>query len=112
MELKQVIVVRDDLRLSRGKLASQVAHAAISAAEESKYKDRWLNEGQKKSILKCKNLDELIQIYERAKESRLPTALIRDQGRTEIPPGTITCVGIGPAPEDEIDKITGNLKLL
>ncbi|HDH41022.1 MAG TPA: peptidyl-tRNA hydrolase [Candidatus Altiarchaeales archaeon] len=112
MELKQVIVVRRDLKMSKGKLAAQVAHASVEAAEKSKWKREWLNGLQKKSVLGCKDLDELLDIYESAKEQKLSVSLIRDAGRTEIPPGTITCVGLGPAPEDEIDKITGRLKLL
>lgn len=112
MELKQVIVVRRDLNLSKGKLAAQVAHAAVSAADKSKWKREWLGEFQKKSVLRCENVGELIDIFNDAKESGLPTELIRDAGRTHIAPGTVTCVGIGPAPEDEIDRVTGELKLL
>ena len=112
MELKQVIVVRKDLKLKKGKLAVQVAHASLSAAEKSSWKKEWMHELQKKTVLKCENLDELIGIYEDAKKNGLPTELISDAGRTHIAPGTVTCVGIGPAPEDEIDKITGKLKLL
>jgi len=111
MELKQVIVVREDLKLSPGKMAAQVAHASVLAAEGSFYKERWLNE-QKKVVLKCNTLEELLHIFESAKNKNLPTALIRDAGHTEIPENTITCVGIGPAPSDEIDRITGHLKLL
>lgn len=111
MELKQVIVVRKDLKLKKGKLAAQVAHASLSAAEKSRWKKEWMG-FQKKSVLKCENLDDLLEIYEDAKKNGLPTELISDAGRTQIPAGTVTCVGIGPAPEDEINKITGKLKLL
>jgi PTH2 family peptidyl-tRNA hydrolase len=111
-ELKQVIVVRSDLKLDKGKLAGQVAHAAVSAADKSKWKRDWIAIGQKKSVLKCASLEELLSIYERAKRAGLPAELISDAGRTQIPAGTTTCVGIGPAPEDLIDKFTGDLKLL
>ncbi len=110
--LKQVIVVRSDLKLSKGKLAVQVAHAAVEAAEKSGWKRDWLLGMQKKSVLKCGNLEELLGVYERARDRKLPVSLIRDAGRTEIPPGTVTCVGIGPAPEEDLDRITGELKLL
>ncbi|MBN2014506.1 MAG: peptidyl-tRNA hydrolase [Candidatus Altiarchaeota archaeon] len=110
--MKQVIVVRKDLRLSKGKLAAQVAHAAVEAAEKSKWRKEWMRDMQKKSVLGCSNLEELMGIYEEAKKTGLPVSLISDAGRTEIPPGTVTCVGIGPAPEEDIDKITGKLKLL
>lgn len=112
MELKQVIVVRRDLKLSKGKLAAQVAHASLSAAEKSKWKREWMKGLQKKSVLKCKDLSELLTIYEDAKKAGLSAEIIRDAGRTEIPAGTVTCVGIGPASEDEVDKVTGRLKLL
>ncbi len=110
--LKQIIVVRNDLKLSKGKLAAQVAHAAISAAEISKFKKQWLAEGQKKVVVKCESLAELLEIYERSKTSFIATSLIQDAGLTEIPSGTITCIGIGPDEEEKIDKITKNLKLL
>lgn len=112
MHLKQVIVVRKDLKLSRGKLAAQVAHASLSAAEKSKFRREWIKEGQKKSVLKVSDLGELMEIHDEVKKSDLPFALIQDAGLTQLPPDTITCLGIGPAPEEEIDKITGKLKLL
>ncbi len=112
MALKQVIVVRTDLKLGKGKLCGQVAHAAVSAAEKSKWRKEWLFESQMKAVLKCTSLEELLGIYEKAKRAGMPSELINDAGRTQIPAGTTTCVGIGPAPEEDIDKITGHLKLL
>ncbi len=110
--LKQIIVVRNDLKLGKGKLAAQAAHAAISAAEISKFKKQWLAEGQKKVVVKCESLNMLLEIYERTKRASIATSLIQDAGMTEIPPGTITCIGIGPDEEEKIDMITKNLKLL
>jgi len=111
--LKQVIIVRSDLKkLGKGKLAAQVAHAAVSSAEISKFKKQWMAEGQKKVVVKCENITDLLEIYERSRTSSIATSLIQDAGLTEIPPGTITCVGIGPDEEQKIDKITKNLKLL
>jgi PTH2 family peptidyl-tRNA hydrolase len=114
---KQVIVFRSDLKLSKGKAAAQAGHAAVSAAEEARkhrknWWEAWLNEGQCKVVLKVKSEKELLALEKQAKEMALPCALIIDRGLTEIPPGTITCLGIGPAPTDKIDKITGNLPLL
>jgi len=111
MELKQVIVARKDLNLSKGKLSAQVAHASVSAADKSEWKKEWMKQGQKKSVLKVENEKELIEIFMDAKNAGLPTELIQDMGKTEIPAGTKTCVGIGPAPEEEMDKVTGGLKL-
>lgn len=114
MTLKQVIVVRDDLKLSRGKLAVQAAHAAIIGylKSDSSLRRRWLDEGQKKVVLKVKNLEELLGIKHKAESLGLTTGIVQDAGLTEIPPGTITAVVIGPDEERKIDKVTGNLPLL
>ncbi|MCL2550281.1 MAG: peptidyl-tRNA hydrolase Pth2 [Methanimicrococcus sp.] len=113
-EYKQCVVMRTDLKLSPGKLAVQVAHAAVSAAEWADKRDleAWKDGGQKKVVLKAANLQELFELKEKARREGLPTALITDAGRTEIAPGTITVLGIGPAQEEKIDKITGHLKML
>ncbi len=113
---KQVIVVREDLNMSPGKLAAQVAHAAVSAFLEAQKKapdwaKSWLLEGQKKVVLKIKDKEALLALYESIK-SDFPSALVVDAGRTELEPGTITCLGIGPAPELELDRYTGKLPLL
>ncbi|HNZ87350.1 MAG TPA: peptidyl-tRNA hydrolase Pth2 [Methanofastidiosum sp.] len=114
---KQVVVVREDLKLSKGKLSAQVAHAAVSCAikaekNKNKYFSDWFSEGQKKVVLKVNDLESLLKIFNEAKSVGLITELIKDAGLTEIPPGTITVLGIGPAPEEEIDRVVGNLKLL
>lgn len=114
---KQVIVMRIDLKMSRGKMAVQVAHAAVSAAEESR-KQRsiwwraWIAEGQRKIVVRTESKQELLELEEKAKDSNLPTALVVDKGLTELPPETITCLGIGPAPSPQIEVITGKLSLL
>ncbi len=107
-------MVRTDLDLGKGKLAAQVAHASLEAylraSEDSKRK--WLTEGQKKIVLKVENEERLVDIFEKAKRAGLPSTLIQDAGLTQIPPGTKTAVGIGPAEEERIDRITGELPLL
>jgi len=115
-EYKQAIVLRADLKMSRGKVAAQAGHAAVSAAEEARKKcpewwRAWLKEGQCKIAVKVGSEQELLELEKKSKELRLPSSLISDRGLTELPPGTITCLGIGPAPSHEVDKITGKLKL-
>jgi len=117
MEFKQAIVVRTDIRMGKGKLAAQVAHASCEAVFECLKKkpswvDIWRAQGQKKVVLKVGSVDMLKEIYLKAVAIKLPASLISDAGRTQLEPGTITAVGIGPAPTEEIDKITGRLKLL
>lgn len=114
---KQVIAVRKDLRMSKGKIAVQVAHAAVTASEKAKEQKRewwekWMEEGQCKVVVKVNSLEELLSIKSEAEKNGIVAELIQDRGLTEVPPGTITCVGIGPAPSELIDKITGNLPLL
>ena len=113
---KQAIVFRSDLKLSKGKMAAQAGHAAISAAEEARkqYKEwwkAWIEEGQCKIAVKVKSEKELLELEKQANELALPCALIIDRGLTEVPPGTVTCLGIGPAPTEKIDAITGMLPL-
>ncbi len=113
-EYKQVIVVREDLKLSRGKLAVQVAHASITGYEQSDLntREKWKMEGQKKIVLKVRNLEELMKIFEMARKEGLPVGYVKDAGLTEIPPGTITAVVIGPEKSEKIDRVTGSLPLL
>jgi PTH2 family peptidyl-tRNA hydrolase len=112
--MKQVILVRNDLKLPKGKMAAQVAHAAVECVlRSSKSKiDEWHNEGMLKVILKVKDLDELRNYERLARSEKLVTALIADTGRTTVEPGTITCLGIGPDEDVKIDKITGKLKMV
>lgn len=114
MEPKQVILVRMDLQLPKGKLAAQCAHASVEAVLKSD-KDKvkaWRLAGQKKVVLKVKDLKELQKYNQLAKDNNLTTALITDAGKTVIAPGTITCLGIGPDNEDDIDAVTAELKIL
>jgi len=116
-EYKQVLVFRSDLKLSKGKLAAQAGHAAVSTAEEARKRHRdwwesWMFEGQRKIAVKVKDETELSELEEEAGNLGLPHALILDRGLTEIPEGTVTCLGIGPAPAEKMDRLTGRLSLL
>ncbi len=116
-EYKQVIVFRTDLQMGKGKIAAQAGHAAISASQDAyihhkKWWDAWLYEGQKKVALKVATEKDLCELEEAAEDLGLPHALIIDRGLTQIPEGSITCLGIGPAPTEMIDRLTGKLKLL
>ncbi|HME19244.1 MAG TPA: peptidyl-tRNA hydrolase Pth2 [Nitrososphaerales archaeon] len=115
--MKQAIVARQDIKMGKGKLAAQVAHASLSAAEEAMRKHEgwyqdWKDGGQKKVVLKVHSEEELRGLLKAARSVRLPAALIEDRGLTQLEPGTVTCLGIGPGPDSDIDAITGKLKLL
>jgi PTH2 family peptidyl-tRNA hydrolase len=111
--MKQVIVVRNDLKLSRGKLAAQAAHASFSSSQAAGRKavKIWEKEGQKKVILSS-GKEQIIEMEKKCRKLRIPCSLITDAGLTEIPSGTVTCLGIGPDEDPKIDKVTGSLPLL
>jgi PTH2 family peptidyl-tRNA hydrolase len=116
-EYKQVIVVREDLAMSVGKLVSQACHASLEASEEAKKRDievwrEWHREGARKVVVCVQGLEELYRVKGKAEEAGLPHALIVDRGLTEIPPNTPTALGIGPAPAKRIDPVTSHLRLL
>jgi len=114
MEFKQCIVIREDLKLSSGKLAVQVAHAAILAMEraDKRVVRDWKEEGQRKIVLKVPALQEIFRLRDEAERAGVASAIVIDAGLTEIPPGTVTALGLGPASATMLDKITGNLKLV
>jgi peptidyl-tRNA hydrolase len=112
--MKQVLVVNQSLKLPKGKLAAQVAHAAVGAFIEASDEARvdWLEEGMPKVVLQAQDETELRRLLDLALQNGIPALLIEDAGRTVVPEGTVTCLGLGPAPDEEIDRLTGELKLL
>ncbi|MBC8500151.1 MAG: peptidyl-tRNA hydrolase [DPANN group archaeon] len=112
--MKQAIIIRQDLKLPKGKIAAQTAHASVEAVMRSK-KDNvkdWRKEGMAKIVLKVADLKELRKYNQMAKDTGLTTAVITDAGKTVVMPGTVTCVAIGPDEDEEIDAIISELKLL
>jgi peptidyl-tRNA hydrolase, PTH2 family len=114
MTFKMVILVRQDLKLPKGKAAAQVAHAAVEAVlrSEKEHVKKWRAEHSAKIVLKVKDKKELHRYLQLAKDTSLTTALITDAGRTVIAPGTETCLAIGPDDEEKIDALTGTLGML
>jgi PTH2 family peptidyl-tRNA hydrolase len=116
---KQVIIVRTDLKMGKGKLAVQVAHAAVLAAFKAYRTPRWRGwfeewwaTGQKKIVVKGGDSDNVLRLAGEAERLGLPVSIVRDAGLTQLPPGTLTAAAIGPGPSELIDKVTGGLKLL
>ena len=118
---KQVILVRTDLKMSKGKTAAQVAHASVDACLrvikqdkilKTKVFDSWHKSGGKKVVLKVSSESDLHKFKMSAERMGIKVAIIRDAGHTEIPPGTYTTLGLGPDTESRIDKIVGDLSPL
>lgn len=103
--------------MGKGKIAVQVGHATITAAEETRrlhpgWWKEWLNEGQCKVVVKVNSEEQLRALKRKADDLDLAAAVVQDRGLTQVEPGTTTCVGIGPAPAELVDRITGTLPLL
>ncbi|XP_057330352.1 peptidyl-tRNA hydrolase 2, mitochondrial-like [Microplitis mediator] len=114
-DYKMVLVVRNDLKMGKGKVAAQCAHAAVSnykaARKYPKILAGWEDCGQKKIALKVDNVEQLEQIAKNARAVGLIAKIIQDAGHTQVEPGSKTVCGVGPGPADLIDKVTGHLKL-
>jgi PTH2 family peptidyl-tRNA hydrolase len=116
-EYKMCIVLRMDLGMSTGKLIAQAAHAAVGASELGKKENhkawrRWRDEGAKKVALEAESLEEIEGLAEKANKLDIVNILIQDAGHTEVPPGTVTALGLGPDRSDLLDKVTGSLPLI
>jgi peptidyl-tRNA hydrolase, PTH2 family len=116
-DYKMVIVTRKDLSLSAGKLAAQVSHAAVTCTlltkkNKPEWFSKWQREGAKKVVVTVDTLNDFFPLKENAEGLGIMTSLVVDAGHTEIPEGTQTVLGIGPAPSNLIDQVTGELPLL
>jgi PTH2 family peptidyl-tRNA hydrolase len=117
MEAKLIIGIRKDLDMGKGKIAAQASHAAVNCATWSMknnkkiYRD-WDSGGQKKIVIRLQNIHELYALKSACEELGLFTTIIMDAGKTQVDPGTVTCIGIGPAPEELVDIITAKYPLL
>jgi PTH2 family peptidyl-tRNA hydrolase len=111
---KQCLIIRNDVKMSCGKRCAQAAHASIGAYNnaDKNLQKAWLLDGQKKVVLKADDERTLYELKVIAERAGVSSSLIQDAGMTEIPPGTITALGLGPARTEDLDKITGTLTLL
>ncbi|MCL7031762.1 hypothetical protein MKW94_010924 [Papaver nudicaule] len=116
-ELKMVLVVRQDLRMGPGKIASQCAHAATGMYAELMQSQRyilsqWEQCGQPKIVVSCKNQLDMNRLKNTAESIGLPTFIVADAGRTEVVAGSKTVLAIGPGRKASVDSVTGKLRLL
>jgi PTH2 family peptidyl-tRNA hydrolase len=117
MSYKITLIMRMDLGMSTGKMIAQACHAAVEANEEAKrHKHKawrnWKQGGAKKIALQCESLRELEELEEEARKLDLISVKITDAGHTEVPPGSVTCLAVGPDRADLVDRVTGKLPLL
>ena len=113
--MKQVIILRKDLNMRKGKMVAQGAHASVDIIMRSYHDtdvEEWLCKGQKKICVSCNSEQELLDLYEQAKVAGIICSLIKDAGHTEFKEPTYTAVAIGPANDNRIDIITKELRLL
>lgn len=115
-DTKMVLVVRNDLKMTKGKAAAQCSHATLAAYKQAKRKNPeslrlWECSGQPKVTLKCESEEALLTMLAQARSLGLVSAVIADAGRTQIAPGSKTVLAVGPAPGSQVDEVTGHLKL-
>ncbi|KAI1132353.1 PTH2-domain-containing protein [Nemania abortiva] len=124
-ECKLVLVVRTDLGMTKGKIAAQCSHATLACyktlsriasrkptSAEARILQRWERLGQAKIAVQVKSQDELLTLMGKARSLGITAEVIQDAGRTQIDPGSLTVLGVGPAPKSLVDQVTGGLKLL
>ncbi|PSP39602.1 aminoacyl-tRNA hydrolase [Halobacteriales archaeon QH_7_65_31] len=112
--MKQAIVVRTDIGMGTGKLAAQASHASLKAYENSHTASQsdWKADGQKKIVLAVASEREIHELAEQARREGLPNAVISDAGYTQLEPGTVTALAVGPGEENLVDRVTGDLSLV
>ena len=110
---KCVILVRMDLKMSRGKVVAQAGHGIVSAVMNSSREKlhEWMECGEKIVTLKVNNMKTMQTIHDIAIRKNVYSHIVTDAGHTEVAPGTQTICVIGPDIDTKIDKLTGQLKL-
>lgn len=123
-ECKMVLVVRQDLKMGKGKIGAQCGHATLGAYKGvlrkahngnktmAKYLAAWEDLGQAKICVQVKTEEELDAVEQHAKTEGLPTHVVRDAGRTQIAAGSRTVLALGPAPKSKVDVVARHLKLM
>jgi PTH2 family peptidyl-tRNA hydrolase len=121
-ECKLVLVVRTDLGMTKGKIAAQCSHATLACfktlsraspgSPERSILARWERRGQAKIAVQIKSQEEMLELCRKARGLGLTAEVIQDAGRTQIEAGSMTVLGVGPAPKSLVDQVTSHLKLL
>ena len=112
--MKQVMVVRNDLKMGKGKIAAQCCHGSLGAYKKTNPEKirKWENEAYAKVVCKVNSLEELLELKKQAIINKVSYYLVVDAGRTQVPTSTTTVLALGPDEDEILDKITADLKLL
>ncbi|XP_048448040.1 peptidyl-tRNA hydrolase 2, mitochondrial [Pyrus x bretschneideri] len=115
-DFKMVLVVRNDLKMGKGKIGAQCSHATLGLYKKVLHRapkalNRWEMCAQPKVVLKIESEEDMLVLQERAKSLNLPTHITIDAGRTQIAPNSRTVMAI-LGPVEVVDDVTGALKLL
>ncbi|VDK75720.1 unnamed protein product [Onchocerca ochengi] len=117
-QCKMVFVVNMSLKMGAGKLAAQVGHATLNvyrlaqrSEEGQNALDAWRMSGEMKVVVKGHNTEMLLDLFKQSKDLGLFAYIVSDAGRTQIPAGSRTVLGIF-GPTHLVDVVTGELKLL
>lgn len=117
-DYKMVMIVRNDLQMSAGKVAAQCCHGCLDAYQASMLADNtrtwvtlWESGGSKKITLQCDGLDSLHSLHAKASSLGLVAKIVCDAGHTQIAAGSQTVLCIGPAPSQMINQVSGSLSL-
>lgn len=121
-EVRMTLVVRQDLKMGKGKAAAQCSHATLALYKKitnpqlesynPELVNRWeLGNGQAKITLQVPNQEEMDLLYAKAISLGINSYIVHDAGRTQIAAGSATVLGLGPAPKRILDEVTGDLKL-
>ena len=115
--MKMACVVNQGLKMGKGKIAAQVGHASVKAVLglgkiNPIALEAYLSKGQKKICLKVPDSEYLTNLQEECKRRGIPCSAIHDAGHTQIPAGSFTVLAIGPAEDELVDSVVGDLKLL
>jgi len=115
MSYKLALIVRNDLKMSKGKIAAQTGHAVVDAtvaAIENGKLCKWQHDGETIIVLKVENEKTLNTVLEIATRKKVSNGRVFDAGHTEVANGTCTVGFVGPDKTDKIDKLTSQLKCL
>ncbi|KAK2381358.1 Peptidyl-tRNA hydrolase II (PTH2) family protein [Trifolium repens] len=115
-DFKMILVVRNDLKMGKGKIAAQCSHATLGLYKKVLYRapkalNRWEMSAQPKVVVKIESEEDMLALQARAKSLKLPTHITIDAGRTQIAPNSRTVMAI-LGPVEVVDEVTGGLKLL